>query len=89
MTDHPLTLEGLLAACRRLKEEIGPPPPVVRISRHATALPPGKPHTLDMQEMVDRLGQVRVPAAYRIDGNALGGGPDVIYVHPLLMKRLR
>lgn len=81
----PLTLEKLLADLRRLKEEIGPPPPEVRVSPFATGLPTGQPRTDDMREMVERLGKRRVPAAYRLSGAALGLSRDVVVIHPDLL----
>lgn len=77
-----LTLETLLAAVRRIEEELGPPPPEVRFSRHATGLPTGEPHTDDMRQMVERIGQQRVPAAYSFRD----GKREVIFIHPDLMK---
>lgn len=87
MTYEPLSIEKLLADVRRLRAELGPPPPEVRISRYATALPSAKPYTYDMKEMVERLGQQRVPAAFRIRGAALGLGADIIVMHPDLLER--
>lgn len=87
MPDPTLTLDKFLADIKRALAEIGPPPPEVRISPYATALPSAEPRTDDMRQMVDRLGQARVPAAFRLSGRALGLAHDVVVVHPDLIPK--
>ena len=82
--EKPLpTSEDMIALIRKAIREIGPPPPVMRYSKYATALPAGNPQTDDMKAMVDRLGQQRVPAAFRINDGVV----DMVVVYPDLMKQ--
>lgn len=50
-------------------------------SPNATTMPTAQPHTDDMREMVERIGRVPVPAAFRMGG--------VLFVHPVIFARLR
>jgi hypothetical protein len=67
---------------KRIAREIGPPPPEVRVSKHATALPDRKPHTDDMRAMVEALPKSRVPAVFRI---SLPWAGETYIVHPNLL----
>lgn len=80
------TVDEMLASIREAKRKmdaLGPPPPEIRLTRAATAMPSAEPHTDDMREYVERVGRVRVPAAFRLTLD----GREYIVVHPDAMKK--
>ena len=76
------TLEKMCATIRKLKEDLGPPLPTLKASSYATVLPDKKPHTLDMQLLVERVGVQPRPAAFRLKTSE---GEMVVY-HPDLLN---
>ena len=78
----PLTAKILEMKIRDIMRDLGPPPAKVLMSEHATALPSQKPRTLDMQLLVERVGQQRVPAAFKMHGS----DGDLVVVHPDFVK---
>lgn len=78
--DQVFSLEKLMAAIR----DIPPPPPSIRYSEYATALPSAKPKTLDMQMLVEMVGQRRVPAAFKMKDYL---GREMIVAHPDLLPQ--
>ena len=77
------TIEDLREAKRKL-DAVGEPFPEIRLSRAATGFPTADPHTDDMREYVERVGRVRVPAAFRFMEPL--SGRDVLIVHPDLWR---
>jgi len=80
------TVDEMLSIIREAKRKmdaLGPPPPEIRLTRAATAMPSAEPHTDDMREYVDRVGRVRVPAAFHLTLD----GREYIVVHPDAMKK--
>ena len=79
-TRHPnLRLEDL----QTLVRDMPPPPPTINVTEHATSLPkdPTSPY---MREMVERLGQTRRPAVFKMTIK----GRDTFHVHPDLVSKL-
>ena len=78
MSDEVLTIEKMMDAIRRLPA----PLPKLHLSSHATELPVARPHTDDMHDLVERVGQSRVPAAFKF---VLDGREHVV-AHPSLLQ---
>lgn len=81
-----ISANDLLAELRRIREELGPPPPEVRLSRHAPvfveAKPTSEPFTDDMRTMCDDIGPQKVAGGYRIKSQF----GDFIVLNPVHLK---
>jgi hypothetical protein len=79
--EEPFSLDALKDVMRALGPP-PPPPPKIHITKASTALPGKEPRTLDMKEMVERLGRRRVPAVFHL--KTMFG--EFYTVHPDLLE---
>ncbi len=87
-TGQTMSLGDLLEQMKRVQAELGPPPPKVRLSKHATALPDREPKSDYMKAYVEAVGRRRLPAAFYISHPVGRFGffdNEMIVIHPDLL----